>query len=343
MVESSSGKTSQGIIFFGREKTLNIRVVVKQFSGVQRKQIAQEIKVLSEIEKLRRANTGSMILEVKDREDTIRGFPHVLSYKVTKAVSEIMMTHEGSSTDAWMYHIKDNNERLEFASAMLEQMIPALQTLHDAGYSHGDLKPDNVCARLSSDGSYRFTLIDFGVSQKLLPPGIDKINPTFHGNLLFCSKRQLNYLRVSRLCDLMALTDVGYCIFTRSMPITNYLYRYKEEHPGDNRYDDTETFKNLRMELFDRQDDFLCSHRNPFNKLRKQLRYLRDSSVAEESKGEPVEIDYEQLVSLLPCHQSTKNPALFRQRSKSAKLGFKPAMQSLQPPIRLESHLSDLE
>ena len=39
--------------------------------------------------------------------------------------------------------------------------------LHELGYSHGDLKPENICARKRQSGEIVFTLIDFGLCQKL--------------------------------------------------------------------------------------------------------------------------------------------------------------------------------
>lgn len=50
---------------------------------------------------------------------------------------------------------------------MLRQIIPGLARLHKVGYSHGDLKLENICARSSIHGNLKFTLIDFGMSQRL--------------------------------------------------------------------------------------------------------------------------------------------------------------------------------
>jgi serine/threonine protein kinase len=50
---------------------------------------------------------------------------------------------------------------------MLRQVLPGLAHLHMIGYSHGDLKLENICARTSINNNFKFTLIDFGMSQKL--------------------------------------------------------------------------------------------------------------------------------------------------------------------------------
>lgn len=70
-----------------------------------------------------------------------------------------------------MIHIKEPIMRVQYAADMLRQMIMALKVLHGLGYSHGDLKPENICARETKEGKLKFTLIDFGLCQKLPPLG----------------------------------------------------------------------------------------------------------------------------------------------------------------------------
>jgi serine/threonine protein kinase len=112
----------------------------------------------------------------------------MLSYKVSKDFSEIMMTHGGNTLDKWIPLLKDARERSDFAAEMLRQIISALKILHKIGYSHGDLKPSNICVRQDSKGRLKFTLIDFGICQKLPLPGSDGLkNKHFRGNLMFCS------------------------------------------------------------------------------------------------------------------------------------------------------------
>ena len=101
-------------------------------------------------------------MEVINR-GTLIGLPHMLGYKVAKKYSEIMMTHGGNSLDKWFPNLKDRTERVHFAADMLRQIIMALKTLHGVGYSHGDMKPENLCVRQNSGGRLKFTLIDFGI------------------------------------------------------------------------------------------------------------------------------------------------------------------------------------
>jgi serine/threonine protein kinase len=78
---------------------------------------------------------------------------------------------------------------------MLRQGITALKTFHSLGFVHGDLKPQNVCARETKDGKLKFTLIDFGISQKLAMPDEMIKNKYFRGNFMFCSDHQLKILK----------------------------------------------------------------------------------------------------------------------------------------------------
>ena len=101
--------------------------------------------------------------------------------------------------------LSTRDERVHFAAEMLRQTFMSLKALHDIGYSHGDLKPSNICVREDSQGRKLFTLIDFGVCQSLEPKGNKIKNKSFRGNLMFCSDRQLEYFRPRRVCDLLAV------------------------------------------------------------------------------------------------------------------------------------------
>jgi serine/threonine protein kinase len=58
-----------------------------------------------------------------------------------------MMTHGGNCVEKWTQRLKDTNTRINFAADMLRQSLMALKTLHSLGYSHGDIKPENICVR----------------------------------------------------------------------------------------------------------------------------------------------------------------------------------------------------
>jgi serine/threonine protein kinase len=49
-VEKSSADSAQSIVFFGRESSMKIRVVLKQYSGKSFKSIFKEIKIFTMLE-----------------------------------------------------------------------------------------------------------------------------------------------------------------------------------------------------------------------------------------------------------------------------------------------------
>jgi serine/threonine protein kinase len=73
------------------------------------------------------------------------------------------MTNGGDCLETWMEKLKLKSNRVGFMIEMLKQILPGLAKLHSLGYSHGDLKPENICARTSHEENFKFTLIDFGM------------------------------------------------------------------------------------------------------------------------------------------------------------------------------------
>jgi serine/threonine protein kinase len=86
------------------------------------------------------------VIENSKKHDAM---PELLGYKIRNCVGEILMTHGGQSLQEWMKKLDKKSHRKSFMIEMLKQIMPALAKLHSLGYSHGDLKPDNICARPS--------------------------------------------------------------------------------------------------------------------------------------------------------------------------------------------------
>ena len=80
------------------------------------------------------------------------GLPLLLSYKLKQEGSEILIADAGISLDKWGEEKMDRRQRMDFAIEMLKQIIPALKKLHDLGFSHGDIKHENICARYDRNG-----------------------------------------------------------------------------------------------------------------------------------------------------------------------------------------------
>ena len=76
------------------------------------------------------------------------------------------MTHAGVSINKIGDDLSERDKML-FVFEMMRQVIPALKKVHNLGFSHGDIKHENICVRMDSNGKLKFTLIDFGVSSAL--------------------------------------------------------------------------------------------------------------------------------------------------------------------------------
>jgi serine/threonine protein kinase len=118
----------------------------------------------------------------------------VLSLKFTDKIAEINMEHRG---DSLMKFVQTNRfygtQAFVFAFDLGIQILQALKVLHQAGFVHGDMKPDNICVRelstLSQHGKshFQFSLIDFGMISKLKIRKTLVLRKYFAGNIWFSS------------------------------------------------------------------------------------------------------------------------------------------------------------
>ena len=104
------------------------------------------------------------------------------------------------------------------------QILSALQILHNGGYVHCDLKPDNICVKETIDPQskvkkYIFSLIDFGLMRKVKLNKIlkDKVNSS--GNIAFSSIRGLKKEQVRFQDDIESLLYIMFwCAGDQSLP-----------------------------------------------------------------------------------------------------------------------------
>lgn len=211
--------------------------------------------------------------------------------------------------------------RISFAADMLRQAIMALKTLHSQSYSHGDLKPENVCVRESSGGGLKFSLIDFGLCKKLPVPGNNrKKNSNFRGNLMFCSDLQLKHFIPTLYCDLTSLVAVAFYVVEKEVPSTIYASECMKKNPEIDLFSQKE-FKYFRQIYQRRFEKDFCSKMNPFHKLYSYIRNKRDFEELRERKFikakeegkvfQAAQIDYEHLVTLIPDEYGLKGDLNF--------------------------------
>lgn len=91
-----------------------------------------------------------------------------------------------------------------------DQLLSAMETMHEKGYLHRDMKPDNACIG-TGDHIDSIYLIDFGLSRKYMKDGqhvpCESDNP-FQGNYYWASGNVLRGLTSSRRDDLESLLYV---------------------------------------------------------------------------------------------------------------------------------------
>lgn len=300
-VESYSAKSSQAVVFFGREKTLGIRVVCKQYTQHKKHSILSEIKVFTLLESLRQQCNGKEMVNLLNKNKELAGFPLMIGYKIRQDCSEILMTHGGSTLAQWYRFIENRQKRIDFAADFLRQSIAALKTLHSVGYAHGDLKSENVCARQTKDGGYKFTLIDFGICTKLSDAHDVERGAHFRGNLMNCSTRQLLFQKPTRVCDLQALLQIAYYLIYGVVPSTVAARALVLSKPD---IFSPAVFSQFRYQHRRQFEKELCSKRNPFASLASCI--IRMQNHPETTYGMKQidamksEIDYDFLVSLVP-------------------------------------------
>ena len=158
------------------------------------------------------------------------GLPYLLGYTIAEDQSkgEIMMTNGGTNLLEWRAKISSKKTKMLFILAMIYQVVHGLEKLHSFGYAHSDLKLENICARVASDGKLKFTLIDFGVVSKLKKIGDVYVcnRKLFKGNLLTSSLEHIISHRSSIIDDIYSLLCVAYAFVFDKLPWEKRVERY---------------------------------------------------------------------------------------------------------------------
>lgn len=107
IVESNSGDYIKSFAFFGRERNLNVRVIIKQYTGNHNDGIIKEIQLYSLLEVMIEKQTRQDVNKIL-QQGCLSGLPHMLAYKTSQNSAEMMMTYGGCSLDEWLPLLKDN-------------------------------------------------------------------------------------------------------------------------------------------------------------------------------------------------------------------------------------------
>jgi serine/threonine protein kinase len=110
-------------------------------------------------------------------------------------------------------------------------LIDRLEGLHESGYIHNDLKPDNIL--LGSDfrhtpESQQIVLIDFGVSRSYLDGEFRhrslRQEKKFQGNYIFSSHNNFKFITLSRRDDLISLAYLLSYLFNPDVEWMDRIY-----------------------------------------------------------------------------------------------------------------------
>ena len=143
-IEKVAKNSAQANVFFGRDKNCGVKIVCKQYPLQKIRGIFREIKVLTHLEQLKSCQVGNGLPEIIRQNSQHDGLPLLLSYKLKQEGGEILMADAGISIDR-MKNDMCKKDKMLFVSEMLRQLVPALKKVHDLGFSHGDIKHENIC------------------------------------------------------------------------------------------------------------------------------------------------------------------------------------------------------
>jgi len=161
-IESVLGSGGFGITYLAEEETLKRKVAVKEYfpTGLAAREGSMLVRSKADKGKgryiwgLDRFIHEAQILAKFNHGNIVRVFRY---FRENNTAYMVLHYEEGQSLKAWL----DNLGRAPLQSeldVMLEQLLPALEQLHDADYLHRDIAPDNILIRADSAP----VLIDFG-------------------------------------------------------------------------------------------------------------------------------------------------------------------------------------
>ena len=128
---------------------------------------------------------------------------------------------------------------------MIREVTQSLRILHNLGYSHGDLKPENICAKQLKDSEFQFTVMNMLMSKKLVKLGA-KSTGAGSWNVFFASVHSFFNQSLTQLDDLFSLLFVAYYFIEGSLPWIDFIAQNSKGQTQN--FDSRENFIAIRIE-----------------------------------------------------------------------------------------------
>ena len=151
-------------------------------------------------------------LKIYKKLQDVDGFPHIYDYRRQGKNHMVVMDYLGPTLGE-LFEFCGNRFSLKTTLLIAVQVILRIEMLHEAGYVHRDIKPDNFLVGTGRDKN-RIFMIDLGLAKSYIDPVTNehvpyKTNSCFTGTYRFSSVRNHRGIEQSRRDD---LESIGYML-----------------------------------------------------------------------------------------------------------------------------------
>lgn len=208
------GSGNQGVVYSAVDIDTGHNVAVKtQRTNRLRSPLMAEYRAYSTINENKRSSSFAGIPDVYHYdEDEGRTVAVMVMDRLGPTLTELFLVQGGLLSRKTLL-------------MLLKHILISIQNVHESGYIHRDIKPDNICmGRAGKAGVVH--LIDFGISERYIDEEtgnhVPMINDgSFSGTIKFASVHALSGLTSSRRDDLESLIYVIMFLWTGSLPFAS--------------------------------------------------------------------------------------------------------------------------